>query len=937
MAALAALHAMAQDPTALLTAAQQARPGEVALEPAFPAHLPAWALGTAGTNPGQRDDPAPQRSQNERLDQEIKKAKAKEKGPARFAADLFETRQYGINPTDGGISEDYVLGVGDRLQMNVVGSATFDTVLQVDGRGGVVIPKVGTVAVAGMSLGRARAAVQQKVAQFFSRSTVDLSVTRLREVRVFVLGEVYQPGSYLVPSLSSIINILSLAGGPTQVGSYRDIRVVRGGRLVHAVDLYPLRAEGLGNLNFGFQNGDTLFVPLIQNQVQLEGAFTRVVATVPGKPSGPDQLKDTEEERRVKRLIRQLQARLGVTPDQPRGGAGAFLQGEKGAAVGLAMGGAPRLEAKAEGAKENLGLDGLAGGNNDLQTSTPLTALDRAELEDRLELLQQHLLEIKSRSRGDQRIAEDADNRPNELAGQPAWLSSWLLEGRTPVMQFEMRPGETVKDVLGFAGGFALQAFSGSVTLRRVNISGALSVVAIPAGEAMAKCVLQRGDVLTALPLRDHDEGAVSVRGWARVQGLFARKEGQRLGDLLKELGLVLPDTYLERGELVRSLPDGSKRYQSFDVAKALAGNEAHNLPLANRDAIELYRVGDLRLPLTLSVLGPVTRPGTFEFIKGMRASDLLFRAGVPLKSADRFVAELAHIRDGKSAEVKRLDLTLLVSRVGSSPVDLQDDAVNPMLEPYDQLTVYAKPDFRLHRTITLSGQVVRPGSYELETPRTSLREVLKRAGGLTAEAMVSGGIFLRPLGGADPEKNRVNIIAGVENADPTSNGVNDILRRLSETKRMPITGTLLNSPLMHGLTSGSLNRMVVNLGGILAGDPSAEVELQDGDEIIIPRRTEVAYVVGETASPFASYKVRGGMKVKDLLGLAGGPTRNADTSHIRLLKADGRIMDRRVKGRVVEPGDAVLVPQRIRRDVSWQENLAALTPLAVMINALRK
>jgi protein involved in polysaccharide export with SLBB domain len=267
--------------------------------------------------------------------------------------------------------------------------------------------------------------------------------------------------------------------------------------------------------------------------------------------------------------------------------------------------------------------------------------------------------------------------------------------------------------------------------------------------------------------------------------------------------------------------------------------------------------------------------------------------------------------------------------------VDLRDDEVNPRLQPFDQIVVYARPDFKVHRTITLSGQVVRPGAYELDSPGVSLREILARAGGLTREAMPQGGIFLRSMGQADPEKAAASARAGVVAQDPTANGINEILNRLSETKRMT-TGALLANPLLHGLTQGSLNRLVVDLPGLLAGDPAAEVELQDGDEVIIPRRTDVAYVVGETASPFGAYKVRKGMTVRAILAQAGGPTRNADTWGIRLLKADGRIVDRGVKGKEVEPGDALLVPQRIRRDVTWQEHLAALTPLAILINAVR-
>jgi protein involved in polysaccharide export with SLBB domain len=692
------------------------------------------------------------------------------------------------------------------------------------------------------------------------------------------------------------------------VGSYRDIRVIRGGQVVHLVDLYPLRADGLGNINFGFQNGDTLFVPLIKNQVQLEGGFTRVVATVQGQVLTPPLVKQTDTSLDLERRIRLVQAQLAALPAQ-QGGASSAM------AATTPVESAVKPEAQA----------------------TAQASIGRGALEETLADLQQQLLRAGSKDRADQRISELENGKPDELAGQPAWLSQWILEGKVPVMQFEMLPGETVKDALRFAGGFALKGFSGSVTLRRMTATGFMNVVEVPAGNAMDRCTLERGDVVTALPMRGFDEGAVSVRGWARIQGIFARKEGQRLGDFLKSLSLVLPDTYLERGELVRTQPDGSKRFLIFNVTKAMAGDAAHDFILENRDVIDLYRVGDLRQPLSLTVVGPVTRPGMFEFIPGMRASDLLFRAGVPLESADRYVAELAHTREGNTTEIQQLELAKLLSNVDNSPVDLKDDQINPKLKPFDQISIYSKPDYHQHWTITLSGQVVRPGSYDLENEQTSLRDVIKRAGGLTPEAMPNGGIFLRPMAGISAEKSRATALSGIEKSDPTANGINEILGRLNETKRMPVSGALEVSPVLHRLMAGSLNRLVVDIPGILAGDPSSEVYLMDGDEIIIPRKTEVAYVVGETASPFAAFKVNNGEKVKDLLSLAGGTTPNADTWHIRLLKANGRIIDSWVSSKVVEPGDAVLVPQKIRKDVTWQESLTALTPIAIMIEALRQ
>lgn len=885
-----------QDPAQILQSLQGAQTGPAA-------QVVPQGLGDALPR-GTLRKPSVDRTEvkERRLDEELKALRAKDKGPRRFAADLFDTRELAPLGTEGGISEDYVLGTGDELQVNVFGSATFEVPAQVDGRGELVIPKVGTVKVGGMTLGRARAAVQAKVGQNFSRASVDLAVTRLREVRVFVLGEVYRPGSYLVPSLSSLVNVLGLAGGPTRAGSFREIRVVRGGRVVHTVDLYPLRAEGLGNMNVGLQNGDTVFVPLAFNVVTLEGAFTRVVAAADleaAQAETPvDETEDLpESQRSLLRQIRSVEIQLGK-------------HGEPQAAEEAGIG-------------------------EELPPGPPtLSPKERIALEDRLEVLRDELKSLQRAARGDHRVDPGVRLR-SEFSGQAGWLARWQEAGEVPLMQFELRPGETVAEALRFAGGFAVEGFAERLSLQRLDGGGrkvALDVSLASAGTL----VLQRGDVLSALPRRDEADRAIEVGGWVRVPGVFARVEGLTLGALLKRDGQVLPDTYLARGEVVRTHEDGRTRLQVFDVAKALAGDPAHDLRLQDRDRITLHRIEDLRVRKTVTVTGPVSRPGTFPYHEDMRAADLLFMAGAPLLKADRFVAELAHTREGKPSEVRSLDLTRLLSTEQGSPVDLKDEALNPRIEPFDQLSIFAKPDYRPHRTVTVSGQVARPGAYSLDQDRASLKDVLVRAGGLTPEAMPEGAIFLRKLGSLDPEKVRAAQLAGIEATDPTSGGINDILKRLSETKRQGATGKLLESPMLHGLEMGDINRMVIRLTDLLKGDAAADVELQDGDELIVPRRTDAAYVVGEAASPFAAYKVQPGTTVRELLRWAGGPTRNADTWNIRLLKADGRILDSWIMGKKVEPGDAVLVPQRFRRDTSWQENLNALTPLALILNALK-
>lgn len=727
-----------------------------------------------------------QQRENAQIEAEVKALKARDKGPRRFASDLFDTRQ--ANPaatTEGGIAEYYVLGTGDQLGVNVFGSATFEVPAQVDGRGEILIPKVGSVKVAGLTLGAARKAVLGLVSRQFSRTTVDLQVLKLREVRVFIMGEVYRSGSYLVPSLSSLVNVLSLAGGPTSAGSFRDIRVVRGGEPIHRLDLYPLRAEGRGNVNFSLQSGDVLFVPVVGTRVLMEGAFLRVAA-----PTG--------------------------------GAAGAGIQ-------------------------------------------------------------------------------------------------------------LELKPTETAWEAVRFMGGLLPSAYASLITLQRVDPNGVISVQNLVNSEATLRGTrLYPSDVLRALGQAERTEGVVDVAGRVRVPGRFSHRAGLRVKDLLRGQEQLLPDTYLGRGEVIRTYPDERQELLVFDVAKAMAGDPAHDLELSPRDQLSLFSVTEFRLPRKVTVNGPFTHPGTFDWTENMRASDLVFRAGIPQLSANRYYAELAHTKDGKPSQVVRLELEKLLSSEAGSPVSLKDDGVNPKIEPYDILSLYEKPDYRTHRTVRIAGQVARPGAYVLDQDKPTLSQLIQRAGGLMPEAMPKAGIFLRSL---------------QTGSDPHAKGVAEILSRLNETKLLvekeASSGqsqkmALFRPPILHGLSASNLNRMVVDFEGALKGDKDLDVELLDGDDVIIPRQTDTAYVVGETASPFGTYKIPSGTTVADLLKTAGGLTHNADSWNIRLVKADGRIVDSWVNGKTVEPGDTVIVPQRIRRDTAWQDDLAALTPVALLLNAIR-
>jgi protein involved in polysaccharide export with SLBB domain len=761
-----------------------------------PAPVPAGAAPGAPAGPGGPEPPGPALPADpvQAQDREVlARLRRAYQGPFLLASDLFDDTASFSPPLLGNVSDDYLLGPGDAMQLFVFGSATFEVPLEVDRAGSLTIPRIGSARVAGLRLGDARRVVQRLVDSLYAGARVDLLFSKTRDVTLFILGEVYRPGSYRVPSLTSLLNALAASGGPRPYGSYRAIQLLRAGRVVQTLDLYQLRLRGQGMENLLLRDGDTLFVPVVGVQVLMDGAFVRVL-------SSP------------------------VRPDHP----------------GVLV---------------------------------------------------------------------------------------------------ELKPGETAWDALQFAGGLLPSAYQRLITLQRKDPNGVVSVLDLPATEAFLRGQqVFPEDKLVALAQAEWTGQVVRVAGYAKVPGTFAQRPGMRVADLLREPNQIQPDTYLERGQVVRTHEDGSTELRVFNVAKALRGDPAENLLLEPRDQVELFKVEDLRLDYTVKVVGPFTHPGTFPWHGGMRAADLIFAAGIPKLNADRYYAELAHLDPrGQPGPAIRLDLArLLYSDTRPAPA-LGDPAVNLPLQPFDQITLYEIPNFRVHHTVTVTGQVRRPGTYVITDKHFTLRQLIQRAGGLTEEAMPKGGIFLRmslrekDLTQADLKK------AGIKDPDPTGQGINEILQRLSETKRSKDNGSLLTSPVLHGLLEGTTSRLVVDFLAALAGDPARDVELLDGDQIILPRQVQSAYVVGEVASPFATFRVWPGNSVKDLMRLAGGFTRNADQGEVRLLKADGRILDSRVLGQPIEPGDAVLVPQKFKLATSWQENLQALTPLALILNAIRR
>jgi protein involved in polysaccharide export with SLBB domain len=187
---------------------------------------------------------------------------AHDRAPERFGVDILRENASDSDalPMDLPVGPDYVVGPGDGLAIDVWGGMSQRLQRTVDSEGRILLPDYGPVLVSGKTLGDIQLTVQQLLRTQLRDVSTDVSLSRLRTVRVYVVGEVGNPGAYDVSSLSTPLNALVAAGGLTERGSLRSIKHFRGKQLIEVVDAYDLLLRGVGSDQKRLENGDSLTV-----------------------------------------------------------------------------------------------------------------------------------------------------------------------------------------------------------------------------------------------------------------------------------------------------------------------------------------------------------------------------------------------------------------------------------------------------------------------------------------------------------------------------------------------------------------------------------------------------------------------------------------------------------------------------------------------------
>jgi polysaccharide biosynthesis/export protein len=209
-----------------------------------------------------------------------------------FGYELFEGVPTTFAPaTDVPVPSEYVIGPGDRFDVQLTGNTKGKHSLVVSRDGRIMFPELGPIAVSGLRAEEAKARIEQRVAEQLIGTQVTVSMGELRSIRVFVLGEANRPGSYTVSSLATVTNALFVSGGVKTIGSLRNVQLKRNGRIVSRLDLYDLLLNGDTSGDARLLPGDVIFIPPVATTVGIMGEVRRpAIYELKGEASAADLL-----------------------------------------------------------------------------------------------------------------------------------------------------------------------------------------------------------------------------------------------------------------------------------------------------------------------------------------------------------------------------------------------------------------------------------------------------------------------------------------------------------------------------------------------------------------------------------------------------------------------------------------------------------------------
>jgi protein involved in polysaccharide export with SLBB domain len=492
----------------------------------------------------------------------------------QFGYDVFRAPVSTFAPvTNVPVGPDYVVGPGDSFTVTLWGRINAQYNVAVDRNGQITVPELGVLKVWGMRFDRLQDYLDHEFTRKYTDFKIAVTMDRLRTIRVYVVGEAQTPGSYSLSSLSTVINALFAAGGPSKNGTMRNIRLLRNSAAAVTIDLYDFLVGGDKGKDVRLQDGDTIFIPLIGPVAGVAGNVKRPAIYEMSKPMS---------------LAEVLQLAGGITY-------AGWLQRVQVERVDKHE---KRIVADFDiSEKADLG-GGKQPSDILVQDGDVVKVFAVSPLEQNVVYLEGHVV------------------RPGK---------------------YELKPGMRLRDILGSYESLQPQPNLEYGEVERLVEPDFHPIVIpfqpgrVLEGNESENIELARFDTIRVFRWDERLSRQVSVSGLVYRPGQYRLIPDMRVSDLIDAAGGLAKNAYLQTAEITRrhiSQAGMKTEKVDIDLAKALAGDPGHNIRLQDYDHLVVRPIPELEFDRTATISGEVRFPGTYPLRRGETLSSLIERGG---------------------------------------------------------------------------------------------------------------------------------------------------------------------------------------------------------------------------------------------------------------------------------------------------------------------
>ncbi len=477
---------------------------------------------------------------------------------------------------------------------------------------------------------------------------------------------------------------------------------------------------------------------------------------------------------------------------------------------------------------------------------------------------------------------------------------------KTPGL-FEPKEGETLSDIIRYAGGFTDNAYRGRVKVYRIT-PRERRIIDI-SNEQLDTFELETGDEIEVETILDRFENIVTIEGAVMRPGEYSIDNNPSLKVLIDHAQGLREDAFTGRITVSRTRADQSLDNITLNYGDILNGT-AEDLLLTRLDVVSIPSRFELAEQSSVHIQGEVNNPkigdngGNFPYMTNMTLQDVIMKAGGFKESAQASQVEVVRrvrnsdpkASDASISEIFRFDVSRDMSLNGK-------DSGFPLM-PFDEIIVRKSPNYQEQQFITLEGEFLNPGEYGIESKNEKITDLIERSGGLTNLAYIKGATLIR--------RTPVSEFETQQTANALGQIQNDVKKGAFEVD-----------------AGGNIRQEFVNirLDRILKNPSSDEnIIVQEGDILRVPKRLETVRVQGELLYP-TTVKFDDEMSFLDYVSQSGGFTRKSLKRSAYVKYPNGSV-DRTRKFLLfnvypkVEPGSEIYVPSKVGNELSTQQVL---------------